>query len=135
MIHCIFIVIFTLFIAFQNIIPMAIEKKANFVCFILFIVYLYCWYKVLKKFSIEKNRLYLKFSAIFWFVVRLFHILYMSWQRYGVHFPLLSPFVLFVYSLFWGFSFLSKQYLLLLSIGISLFYFCISLNHIKKIVP
>lgn len=135
MIHCIFIVIFTLFIALQNIIPIMIQKKANFLCFILLSMYLICWYKILKKFSIEKNILYLKFSAIFWFALLLFHILYIPWQCYGVHFPLLSPFILFVYSLFWGFSFLSKQYLLLLCVGISLFYFCISLNHFKKIVP
>ena len=110
MLNCIFIAIFTLFIAFQNIIPMAIEKKANFLCFILFIVYLYCWYKVLKNFRIEKNISLLKFSAIFWFVVPLFHILLIIWQLYGVHFPLFSPLILLVYSLFWGVSFLSKQY-------------------------
>lgn len=110
MLNCIFIAIFTLFIAFQNIIPMAMEKKANFLCFILFIVYLYCWYKVLKNFRIEKNISLLKFSAIFWFVVPLFHILLIIWQLYGVHFPLFSPLILLVYSLFWGISFLSKQY-------------------------
>ena len=135
MLHCIFIAIFTLFIAFQNIIPMAMEKKANFLCFILFIVYLYCWYKVLKNFRIEKNISLLKFSAIFWFVVPLFHILLIIWQLYGVHFPLFSPLILLVYSLFWGISFLSKQYFFLLSFGVCLFYFCISLNQFKKIIP
>ena len=95
MLHCIFIAIFTLFIAFQNIIPMAMEKKANFLCFILFIVYLYCWYKVLKNFRIEKNISLLKFSAIFWFVVPLFHILLIIWQLYGVHFPLFSPLIVY----------------------------------------
>jgi len=135
MLNCIFIAIFTLFIAFQNIIPMAIEKKANFLCFILFIVYLYCWYKVLKNFRIEKNISLLKFSAIFWFVVPLFHILLIIWQLYGVHFPLFSPLILLVYSLFWGVSFLSKQYFFLLCFSVCLFYFCISLNQFKKIIP
>ncbi len=135
MLNCIFIAIFTLFIAFQNIIPMAIEKKANFLCFILFIVYLYCWYKVLKNFRIEKNISLLRFSAIFWSVVLLFHILLITWQLYGVQFPLFSPLILLVYSLFWGVSFLSKQYFFLLCFSVCLFYFCISLNQFKKIIP
>ena len=135
MLNCIFIAIFTLFIAFQNIIPMAIEKKANFLCFILFIVYLYCWYKVLKNFRIEKNISLLRFSAIFWSVVLLFHILLITWQLYGVQFPLFSPLILLLYSLFWGVSFLSKQYFFLLCFSVCLFYFCISLNQFKKIIP
>ena len=135
MLNCIFIAIFTLFIAFQTIIPMAIEKKANFLCFILFIVYLYCWYKVLKNFRIEKNISLLRFSAIFWSVVLLFHILLITWQLYGVQFPLFSPLILLVYSLFWGVSFLSKQYFFLLCFSVCLFYFCISLNQFKKIIP
>ncbi len=126
MLNCIFIAIFTLFIAFQNIIPMAIEKKANFLCFILFIVYLYCWYKVLKNFRIEKNISLLRFSAIFWFVVPLFHILLIIWQLYGVHFPLFSPLILLVYSLFWGISFYQNNtffcYLLVYVYFISVFH-------------
>ncbi len=135
MIKWLIILLFTPIIAFYNIMPIIIEKQASFLCFILFIIYLYCWYKILQKSTFDdQNKYFLKFSAVFWTIILVCHILMLFWQLYEVHFPLFTPLVMLVYSLFWGFSFLSKHntILFLLNISVCLYYLYIVFRYFKN---
>lgn len=114
--------------------PIMIEKQANFLYFMLLIIYLYYWHKILQKSNFNnQNRYFFQFSAVFWVVALLCHILMLFWQLYEVHFPLFTPLVMLVYSLFWGFSFLSEHniILFLLNISICLYYLYIVFKYFK----
>ena len=134
MIKWLIILLFTPLIACYNIMPMMIEKQANFLYFMLLIIYLYYWHKILQKSNFNnQNRYFFQFSAVFWVVALLCHILMLFWQLYEVHFPLFTPLVMLVYSLFWGFSFLSEHniILFLLNISICLYYLYIVFKYFK----
>ncbi len=122
MIKWLIILLFTPLIAFYNIMPK------------ILIIYLYYWHKILQKSNFNnQNRYFFQFSAVFWVVALLCHILMLFWQLYEVHFPLFTPLVMLVYSLFWGFSFLSEHniILFLLNISICLYYLYIVFKYFK----
>ena len=134
MIKWLIILLYTPLNAFYNIMPIMIEKQANFLYFMLLIIYLYYWHKILQKSNFNnQNRYFFQFSAVFWVVALLCHILMLFWQLYEVHFPLFTPLVMLVYSLFWGFSFLSEHniILFLLNISICLYYLYIVFKYFK----
>ena len=129
-IYCVFISIFTLFIAIKNVMYQFRGEKVNLIHFLILLIYLLCWYQFLKK----SNDKLLKFSITFWGMLLFFTILEIPWVLYDVHFPLFSPFIIAIDGIFWGITILHSSYLFLLLIKgiVVLVYLFISIKYFKK---